>query len=188
MRMVFAGFKTVTRRFGDDPWARVQVGDRLWFREAFQAGESGRGPIWYFPADGVSKLAGTSDAELALWRKMNQGNARPGILMPRFVCRKTAIVTSIRKEPIQEITEADAVKEGVEWIQAPELIKFGSMKAIIGAFQEMGIVSACSPSTARLAWYDLTARQRFEVVARILGGGKIWDENGPCWRIEWGNE
>lgn len=99
--------KTTTRKIPF--WA----GDRLWVREAF------RGSKGYdtYPPRGWShwpvhyEADGAPDPRDEL--EMN-GRLRPGIHMPRWASRLTLIVTDVRVEQLQEISEADAIAEGVE--------------------------------------------------------------------------
>lgn len=90
---------------------RFAVGDRLWVRETFSGVHpydifnqpprdwSPAEPIWYWadgnPADGD-------------WTK-----PRPGIHMPRWASRLNLTVTDVRVQRLQEISEADAVAEGM---------------------------------------------------------------------------
>ncbi len=96
---------------GSFPYA---VGDRLWVREAFigpyayevneyPPRDWGNKAIW-FPADGPvpEKHAGQ------FWHR-----ARPSIHMPRWASRMTLTVTDVRVQRLQDISEADAVAEGV---------------------------------------------------------------------------
>ncbi len=89
-------------------------GDRLWVREAFigpyayevneyPPRDWGNKPIW-FPADGPvpDKFTGQ------FWHR-----ARPSIHMPRWASRLTLTVTDVRVQRLQEISEADAVAEGI---------------------------------------------------------------------------
>jgi hypothetical protein len=80
-------------------------GDRLWVREAF----------WYddIGADQPGVFYGATDARSDIPLK-------PSIHMPRWASRITLEITAIRAERLQEITEPDAVAEGVPVITDPE--------------------------------------------------------------------
>ena len=77
-----------------------QPGDRLWVRETWQCGD-------YFirhpQIDQVRYRA--TDAELLHWR--------PSIHMPRWASRIQLEITGVRVERLQDISEADAISEGV---------------------------------------------------------------------------
>ena len=89
--------------------ALFAVGDRLWVKETWRAGTS-----WddnkpsmiaaHVPVDYVaSPRSGGPD-----------GKARPSIFMPRWASRLTLTVTDVRVQRLQEISEEDAIAEGVE--------------------------------------------------------------------------
>ena len=103
-------------------------GDRLWVREAFigpyayevneyPPRDWGNKPIW-FPADGPvpDKFAGQ------FWHR-----ARPSIHMPRWASRITLTVTDVRVQRLQEISEADAVAEGVDAITMVDVPRQAAM-------------------------------------------------------------
>jgi hypothetical protein len=84
-------------------------GDRLWVREAWRSGkiadrfpprELTPHPVWY-EADGQAPEA-------------TNGKLRPGMFMPRWASRITLEITGVRVERLQDISEADAIAEGVE--------------------------------------------------------------------------
>ncbi|MGA0540693.1 hypothetical protein [Neotabrizicola sp. VNH66] len=87
-----------------DDWANDRIGlgpryapgDRLWVRETFFGGHPGCANIIY-RADGESVIR---------WRSP--------IHMPRWASRLTLTVTDVRVQRLQEISEADAVAEGIE--------------------------------------------------------------------------
>ncbi|KFJ12764.1 hypothetical protein DR66_4065 [Delftia acidovorans] len=107
-----------------------QPGDRLWVREAFRfpgslghlspsvcgdrALDAGYRTPWaptQFEADG---------SRTGEWRgfdtppeKTKPGKLRPGIHMPRWASRITLRITGVRVERLQDISEADALAEGV---------------------------------------------------------------------------
>lgn len=77
-----------------------QPGDRLWVREAwFDAASALHSCVLYRASDD------------------HQGNAvtwRPSIHMPRWASRITLEITSVRVEPLQAISDADCIAEGIE--------------------------------------------------------------------------
>jgi hypothetical protein len=129
VRAILAGSKTQTRRVVKGmalDWLRPgvfssafvaepanglcpygQPGDRLWVRETFQR-FTDDGEVLY-KADPKS-----FDAMNELKRdECLEARWRPAIHMPRTVSRITLEVSSIRVEPLQDISEADCVAEGV---------------------------------------------------------------------------
>lgn len=107
---------------------RYAPGDRLWVREAFigpyayevneyPPRDWGNKPIW-FPADGPvpDKFTGQ------FWHR-----ARPSIHMPRWASRLTLTVTDVRVQRLQEISEADAVAEGVDAITMVDVPRQAAM-------------------------------------------------------------
>lgn len=140
VRAILAGRKTQTRRparpqppagrsitpcawsgtewaFGDDPHVvdpagcscypvrcpYGEPGDRLWVRETWAiSGHYRDGPRYEyraFPADGEHFRS------VGAWK--------PSIHMPREACRLVLEITDVRAERLQDMTEADAVAEGV---------------------------------------------------------------------------
>lgn len=118
---LLAGRKTQTRRLETSPLSRVQVGDRLWVREtfAFHWATNDQKPkdvdpeIWsvrYFADDYIRPAK--SDGGSALLDQCKK--KRPAIHMPRWASRITLEVTGKRVEFLQDITNADAIAEGIE--------------------------------------------------------------------------
>lgn len=126
VRALLAGTKTQTRRplkqvqirseaMPEPEWRSVhtlcpygQPGDRLWVREAWRSGrltdrfrpsEMTPHPVWY-ESDGPAPDA-------------CNGKLRPGMFMPRWASRITLEITGVRVERLQDISEADAIAEGV---------------------------------------------------------------------------
>lgn len=91
-----------------------QPGDRLWVREAWAADAqvdaiaprdlSQGEPIWY-PADFSVRQTGCS--------MISKGRGRPSIHMPRWASRILLEITSVRVERLQDISEEQALAEGV---------------------------------------------------------------------------
>ena len=78
-------------------------GDRLWVREAV-CWVSGWG--WRYRADNDDLAEKRETGEVSRWR--------PSIHMPRWASRLTLTVTDVRVQRLQDISEADAVAEGIQ--------------------------------------------------------------------------
>jgi hypothetical protein len=101
-----------------------RIGDVLWVRETwkFYGRDRGDGPEGgvQYQADMQSKVFTDfheprlpyRDFQIA-WSKRRCNRWRPSIHMPRWACRLCLRVTDIRVERLQDITEEDAIAEGV---------------------------------------------------------------------------
>lgn len=85
-----------------NPYGRP--GDHLWVKETFQTGNFAQNE-----PRGYVYLA--TDAE---WEQTEGWKWRPSIHMPRAASRITLLITDIRVQRLHDITEADAIAEGVE--------------------------------------------------------------------------
>ncbi len=90
----------------------IQNGDRLWVREAWRTLQKWDDLKPSHLADDASKVTFEADPENrnALWAF---GKLRPSMFMPRWASRLTLIVTDVRVERLQDISEADALAEGI---------------------------------------------------------------------------
>lgn len=97
---------------GSEHWpAYTDVGDRLWGRETFGAtdltlDDKHRPGIHYRATDD--------------WPQRGPWPWRPSIFMPRWASRLLHEVTAVRVERLGEISEADALAEGIEAGQPPD--------------------------------------------------------------------
>ena len=76
------------------------VGDRLYVREAFSYAEALADTVWYW-ADGN-------------FAAFDCSKPKPSIHMPRWASRLWLEVTEVRVQRLQDISEADAIAEGIE--------------------------------------------------------------------------
>lgn len=84
-----------------------QPGDRLWVRETWAAPHAyDHMPPRFIPATANFHHAATEERGGLLWR--------PSVHMPRWASRITLLVTAVRVERLQDISEADAIAEGIE--------------------------------------------------------------------------
>ena len=95
----------------DVRWRR---GDRLWVREAIVHAPMGAGfDTTHWPHGTVAYLA-DGKGEWFDRAKAAGAKSRPSIHMPRWASRLTLIVEDVRVERLQEISEADAIAEGIK--------------------------------------------------------------------------
>lgn len=105
-----------TNPLGFSAWyvpIRIAVGDRLWAREAHARVPSSA----YRFSEGVQQAIDPGDRDMAIVYRADWERSappwRPSIHMPRWGSRITLIVTDVRVQRLQEISEADAIAEGV---------------------------------------------------------------------------
>lgn len=145
------------------------VGDCLWVRETLcqhsyfglplglipQVNEGGQ-RVWSYAADGHTDYQ----------RKI------PGIHMPRWASRLTLEIASIRVERIQDISEADAIAEGVE--------------ALKGQFEGCFVVAGSGKGSDHGAMSGTTAKDCYSRLWDAINAkrGFGWDTNPWAWVIE----
>jgi hypothetical protein len=96
------------RLLGALPYA---VGDRIWVREAIQFYNDTFNTKHHYAADDAPLR--WSNREQAAWLCSYKRDKAPGIHMPRWASRLTLTVTDVRVQRLQEISEEDAIAEGV---------------------------------------------------------------------------
>jgi len=127
------------------------VGDRLWVRETLRR----KGHEWTYEADGSLVRLQAGDpriAEMIDWARHKAGDACVAIHMPRWASRLTNIVTDVRVQRLQEISEEDALAEGVT--------KIGSR------WEVDGIVAT-----------PLSAADAYRSLWNYINGAGSWDAN-----------
>lgn len=138
--------------------AKYKVGDILWVRETYRKSSG-------FPTGFRYDWRSTAEEDGAPidepWK--------PSIFMPKDACRIFLEVTAVRVERLNEITEADALAEGVErWIEERMKSKPTHYKLY---FHEKG--SECS--------YTSCPIDSYETLWQKINGEKSWSENPFVW-------
>ncbi len=147
-------------------------GDRLWVREAFALVRETRSlsnpkrnpshlfrqtklPQWPQPEDQRTIWKADGPIELV---DGGQPKWKPSIHMPRWASRITLEVTDIRVERVQDISEKDAIAEGLKLLQG-------------------GIRTEFAELWNSILWNSINAKR-----------GYGWDVNPWCWVVEFRKE
>lgn len=174
----------------------ISVGDRLWVRETWKPGawrDDGRIAIDYRAHPELTNTPWCNLPESVNWRELqrrwnvellragsvpdasnyhhwNPGRSpmrwRPGIHMPRWASRQTLIVTNLKIERLQNITEIDAVAEGVEPLYGG-WFPYG-ISTFMTTFQDGREVPA---------QHCTSARDSFRMLWEHINGKGSWDAN-----------
>ncbi|MEW3783125.1 hypothetical protein ACM74W_01850 [Pseudomonas aeruginosa] len=138
-----------------------EPGDRLWVREAWAADAqvdaiaprdlSQGEPIWY-PADFSVRQTGCS--------MISKGRGRPSIHMPRWASRILLEITAVRIERLQDISEKQALAEGVE-------------------LEGEGVCWAGAAGTA-----SDSPVESFRLLWELINGAGSWNANPWVWGVE----
>lgn len=155
-------------------------GDRIWVRETFYAFgrwetrfnvKKGRDE-WHFVDLTIESGFKHLFEKPAGWLKSKRGNTlptwwkRPSIYMPRVASRISLEITAVRAEYLQEISEADAIAEGVR-----------QMRDGSGTW-----VGREGPGLLVTPW--LTARDAYRDLWESINGLGTWALNPAVWVIE----
>jgi len=119
-----------------------QPGDLLWVRETFRPSASDPTCIHYA-------------ASVSEYERKEKGPWKPSIFMRRSESRITLEVTSVRVERLQDISEADAVAEGVDFAGHTDEIM-----------------------------HDYSPDERFSMLWESINGAGSWNENPWVWVVE----
>lgn len=109
---ILEGRKTQTRRLATSPLRRCEVGDQLWVRETFRhwQGSASRKTAVYRADDRWHDFGSGEDfIQKVQWL----GPWTPSIHMPRWASRLTIEVVDVRFQPLNDITDEDAIAEGI---------------------------------------------------------------------------
>ncbi|WP_336801743.1 hypothetical protein [Kaistia sp. MMO-174] len=161
--------------------ARYQPGDRLWVREAWRVSKNYDAlPPRDLPPRKMTVLfeAGGSIANQAdgHWRPSDYepepkhagwvGRYRPGMFLPRWASRLTLTVTDVRVERLQDISEEDAIAEGVERLH------HGWFPYGISTFMTMVVKGREVPAQC-----CRTAHDSYLMLWNAINGPGAWEDN-----------
>lgn len=156
-------------------YPKVQPSDRLWVREAWRAHweEDEIPPRRLMQGDRVHY-----EADGPPTKGSRFGKLRPSMFMPRWASRLTLIVTGVKVERLQDISEKDAIAEGVESIEAERFEDFDwTVCPKCGGTRLHG---ALGPN---LGYMEVdcvdcdTHRKRYQHLWNHINGPGSWDDN-----------
>lgn len=168
------GGKVPVRTEDADPKGEIrcpfgQVGDQIWVRETFRlfdhSDECGASAHCSCPPSGTPIYRADFDDAESKWT--------PSIHMPRWASRILLEITNIRVQQLQDISEQDAISEGVNSDTAIEQDDFG---------QWCGGVAWRNYLESEADYDCVSARDSFTTLWESLYGN--WDENPWVWVIE----
>ena len=98
----------IRSRYGD-------IGDRLWVKETYQRSTPDMADGIVYRADELLRWFDGTDlnAQEKAGKLLRDGKWKPSIFMPRWASRILLEVVNVKVERLQDITEEDAIKEGV---------------------------------------------------------------------------
>lgn len=107
-------FKSGAPFFGSCPYGKSYENDLLWIRETHSINDFRGADVPEGDRADCEILYRATDANHVLNLEDDEGlKWRPSIHMPRWASRITLEITDVRVERLQEISEADAIAEGV---------------------------------------------------------------------------
>ncbi|MFJ2710914.1 hypothetical protein ACIOZM_08470 [Pseudomonas sp. NPDC087346] len=161
--------------FAPCPYGRR--GERLWVRETTEADEDRSDTVVLsrYAADRAPVLyAGSEDLEyngsVAHWDYPRR--SRPSIHMQRWACRILLEITDVRVERLQDISEEQAVDEGLSWegeVNGKTFYTHAPKTYPPGSHQQFGVSGTDAISAFRNLW-------------KSTGGD--WDANPWVWVVE----
>jgi len=154
-KAIASGHKTQTRRLVKSGISPYSIGMILWVRETWRVDEHGN---YFYLADNPQHRESVS------WK--------PSIHMPKVACRIKLCITDLRTEKLSQISELDAIREGIR--MKPNNI---FDKQAINKYS----VSVYNPA------FNLNSKTAVGVFKMLWGtihGDDSWDRDPDVWVIE----
>lgn len=148
---------------GNSPFG--YAGDRLWVREAWRtvAGADDIAPR------NLMNVESFTHYEADKSKPSGMGKLRPSMFMPRWASRINLEITGVRVERLQDISEADAIAEGVE------PIPYTGENAGPNKFSIL--LDGC--------WFNApTAVEVYSILWESINGEGSWAANPWVWVVE----
>ena len=173
-------------------WQKAQPGDRLYARETWADVNTENGPALLYRADQHYHFC-VNDAypveydrypkcQFSMWcgdllRGEPDHAWRPSIHMPRWASRLTLVVTEARRQRLQEISEGDALAEGIyRQNPSPEEIAAGDCTEDDFVFLAPGTRQGYGPRPEDPQWGP-TAALAYRCLWDSLHGAGAWARN-----------
>lgn len=142
-----------------------KAGDILWVRETWSPkGWMNDKTLYAYKAEGnIPPRIRYGDEWEQCWK--------PSIFMPKEACRLKLKVVSITVEALHDITEEDAIREGIKPVES-----FDSGAGISPRQMYMNYLP--------FGYMEVTPLASFESLWRLINGDESWESNPWVWRIE----
>lgn len=165
------GYVSVSCPFG-------QVGDRLWVRETWQIiGDPATLPCQSHNLIYKADYPNCVDKRYDTIPDISEVKFKPSIHMPRWASRIQLEITNIRIERLSDISEQDAIAEGVEPVIVPDNVPVGN-----GWAKENRNMWKGYKNNARA--YRDTAKDSFNSLWESINGDGSWAVNPWVWIVE----
>lgn len=161
-----------------------QPGDRLWVKETWQIFRPDSatpilGRMKEHPGGIVCMSYAASEggriAEYPHAKRFN-GPWRPSIFMTRWASRILLEITEVRVERLQEISEVDAIDEGIISVRNPEWD--------LKHFKEWKLSFDAAVGQRKKPPLGPTPKQAYRALWKDINGAGSWDANPWVWVIE----
>ncbi len=146
-----------------------QPGNVLWVRETWAEAEERNGAFWYragVPVIRAGRFVGGFEEFNPITgcaRNPETEKWKPSLFMPRIACRLWLKITNVRVERLNEISEADAEAEGIQW-----------------NIPEISYVDYLRPKDG----YTYSAAGSFQTLWESINGPGSWEANQWVWVVE----
>jgi len=125
----------------------------------------------------LEKLGATQDEEGNMIRDGFEFPWKPSIHMPRAASRILLEITDLRCERLQDISESDAIAEGVEWCGGDDNLSQGNTNGI-----DAGWVNYME--TEKFDSLFVSPISSFQSLWESINGHESWKQNPWVWVIE----
>mgnify|MGYP001942693068 CR=1 FL=1 len=161
---VFLELKADSSRGLFVPYPYGAIGDLIWVRETFLA----------YPDKGFAYKASTdSEGEELRRAYVDKGELwcrwKPSIHMPKEAARIWLMVEEVRVERLQDISEEDAIAEGVEWVDTGSAISHGYRDYMS---RDLDDLNYADPTDS------------FDSLWESINGEESWEKNPWVWVVK----